>query len=77
MHNEAMKTNPLQERIDTMRITDAELAFRVGCTRSTITRIRLGISRPSLALAKRLGEHTGLAVERFDEIERRPSKPKD
>ena len=61
-------TNPLAERMKSMEITDLALAEKVKCSRIAITKIRLGYSRPSLDMARRLSEATGLSMDKISEI---------
>ena len=61
-------TNPLAERMKSMEITDLALAEKVKCSRIAITKIRLGYSRPSLDMARRLSEATGLSMDKLSEI---------
>jgi transcriptional regulator with XRE-family HTH domain len=51
-----------------LEITDQALADKVGCTRAAITKLRLGYMRPSLDMARRLSEATGLSMDKLSEI---------
>lgn len=44
-------------------VTDAELAAKVGCGRSMITKVRAGAATPSLRLAVAISTATGVPVE--------------
>jgi transcriptional regulator with XRE-family HTH domain len=44
-------------------IKDAPLAVEVGCDRSMITKIRLQQATPSLPLAVRISQRTGVPIE--------------
>lgn len=44
-------------------MTDGELAERVGCSRSMISKIRSGKTMPSLGLALAISRVTGVPVE--------------
>ena len=45
---------PLAAYMQAEKLTDAELARRVGRERSTITKVRLGAANPSLDLAVKI-----------------------
>jgi transcriptional regulator with XRE-family HTH domain len=51
-----------------MGLTDRALCEQVGCTRAAITKLRLGFTRPSMDMAKKLSEHTGLSLDKLAEI---------
>lgn len=61
-------TNPLAQRMEILALKDRDLANKVGCTRVAITKMRLGYTRPSMGMAKKLSEHTGLSLERLAEM---------
>lgn len=56
-----MKT--LQQHMKQTGMKDAQLAALVGCDRSMIARIRLGIATPSLKTAIAIKEATGVEME--------------
>lgn len=55
--------------------TDAELAERVGCSRSMIARIRQRAATPSLPLALAISRETGTPVEEL--VASRPVRQPD
>jgi|SRR5215207_1992357 len=58
-------THPLREYRKRRDLTLAALASAVGSTRSQLSKIETGISRPSPDLARRLSDVTGLAKWRL------------
>lgn len=61
MNNVIMMT--LAEYMVEKNIKDAPLAREVGCDRSMITKIRLNQATPSLPLAVRISQYTGVPIE--------------
>ena len=53
----------LAQHIAAKNITDQQLADKVGCDRSMITKIKLQQATPSLPLAVRISKETGVPVE--------------
>lgn len=63
MNNVIMMT--LAEYMVEKNIKDAPLAREVGCDRSMITKIRLNQATPSLPLAVRISQYTGVPIEKL------------
>ncbi|MBN9065743.1 MAG: helix-turn-helix transcriptional regulator [Rhizobiales bacterium] len=53
----------LADRMKDLGIKDADLAQKVGCDRSMISKIRSGKAMPSLCLALAIGRETGISPE--------------
>ncbi|PWJ80602.1 DNA-binding XRE family transcriptional regulator [Pseudaminobacter salicylatoxidans] len=53
----------LAEYLNSIEITDAAFAAKVGCDRSMITKLRAGKATPSLRLAAAISRETGLPIE--------------
>lgn len=53
----------LAEHLTKNSMTDADLAAKVGCDRSMITKIKHGNATPSLRLAAAISRATGLKME--------------
>lgn len=51
--------------MDETKLTDAALARKVGVSRPYITRIRQGERQPSLGIAAKLADATGLPATTF------------
>jgi transcriptional regulator with XRE-family HTH domain len=52
----------LSAYLELARLTDAEFAAKVGCDRSTITRIRNGTTKPTPTLMQEIARETKGAV---------------
>jgi transcriptional regulator with XRE-family HTH domain len=63
MNNVLMMT--LAEYMAEKNIKDAPLAKEVGCDRSMITKIRLNQATPSLPLAVKISQYTGVPIEKL------------
>lgn len=61
MNNVIMMT--LAEYMAEKNIKDAPLAKEVGCDRSMITKIRRNQATPSLHLAVKISQYTGVPIE--------------
>lgn len=55
----------LSEWMSKNSVSDTALAARVGVSRPFITRIRTGVRQPSVSVAAKLVEETGLPVDCF------------
>lgn len=58
-------TGPVRERRKELRITQAELAERVGVSRQTVIAVEQGNYAPSVYLALRIARALGGTVEEF------------
>ncbi|MGV6876674.1 helix-turn-helix transcriptional regulator [Pseudochelatococcus sp. B33] len=63
MHIPTMST--LATLLSERGLTDADLAGRVGCDRSMISKIRSGKAIPSLRLALAISRETGLPIDQI------------
>jgi transcriptional regulator with XRE-family HTH domain len=60
-----MQSHPLKAWRTELGISQAEAAARLGSSKPTICRIETGNRTPSLALAAKLSERTGIPIEKF------------
>lgn len=60
-----MEVHPLRAHRLSRKLSLSELARRVGTSAATLSRIELGSRTPSLALAAKLKQKTGIPIHKF------------
>lgn len=72
-----LRNNQLQKWRNRRNLTQQQLAMKIGCRRSTISRIEQGKQKPSLELAYSLAYTLEIPIEKLFDFENKETKRYD